>query len=381
MKRILIDSSFAFIMREITEGITLYIRERRAPWQLYYASPEEFLPALNSRPDGALTLFTRARQTHIDAINRLRIPTVNMLRNLHPDLPSVASDHVAVGAAAADYFLSRGFKHFAFLGTDRDWSEGRFLGFQSRLRAASHIPIHLRIPITNDKFRQIGNPRANTVIRKWLATLPHPIALFAAADYIARPALEACQLLRLTVPDQISILGVDNDIAICDLGPIPLSSIPQNFSRIGFDAARMLDGIMAKRRHPRAPVWIPPRDLVVRRSTDFIAAADPRVAAALRFIHAPEREIPTVKSLLQHIHVSRQWLDLQFKAAIGHTPSEEIRRVKLARAKNLLLTTHLTVHEIARRCGFSYAENLTRFLHDQLGVSPRQFRDRHRLHP
>jgi LacI family transcriptional regulator len=203
--------------------------------------------------------------------------------------------------------------------------------------------------------------------------------VLAAADYIARPVLEACEALKITIPDQISILGVDNDPAICELGPVPLSSIPQNFMRMGFEAARMLDGIMTNRRRPRGPVWVPPREIVVRRSTDFIAAANPHVAQALRFIHAREREIPTVKSLLQHIGVSRQWLDLQFKESIGRTPSEEIRRVKLARARTLLLETHLSVQEIARRCGFSYAENLTRFLHDQVGMSPRELRERHRL--
>jgi LacI family transcriptional regulator len=379
MKRILIDSSFAFIMRELMEGVTLYIRERPVPWQIYYASVEEFLPALASKPDGALTVLSRPRESQIKAVKRSRIPTVNVLRNLAPDVPSVASDHVGVGAAAADYFLSRGFKHFAFLGTDRDWSEGRFAGFEARLRKAGHVPIQLHLSLSNDKFRQIGNPRVSTVIRKWLRTLPQPVAVFAAADYIARPVLEACEVLGIAVPEQISVLGVDNDPAICDLGPVALSSIPQNFMRMGFEAARMLDGLMAKRRKPRGPVWIPPREVVVRRSTDFIAAANPHVAAGLRFIHAAEREISTVKSLLQHIGVSRQWLDLQFKEAIGRTPSEEIRRVKLARARTLLLQTHLSVHEIARRCGFSYAENLTRFLQDQVGMSPRELRERHRF--
>ncbi len=147
--------------------------------------------------------------------------------------------------------------------------------------------------------------------------------------------------------------------------------------RIGFEAARMLDGIMTHRRHPRAPLFIPPRDIFVRRSTDFIAAANPHVAAALRFLHAPEREIPTMKKLLQHLQVSRQWLDQQFKSAIGRTPSRQIRELKLARARTLLLQSHLSVHEIAHRCGFSHPENLTRFLHDQTGLSARQLRNRH----
>ena len=376
MRRILVESTFAPFWRELVEGITLYVREGRAPWQLFCVTPEEFSRSLAGRPDGALCMYPPEAEKAIAAVKRSGVPMVNMLRNLvqgGAGLPSVASDHQAIGREAAEYFLSRGFRHFAFAGVDRPWSAERLAGFRERLRRSERSLIQLDAPLKNTEIRDVS-AKATRVLEKWVATLPAPVAIFAAADYVARQVLEACRRAKVRVPEQVAVLGVDNDLAICEVGPVTLSSIPQNFVRIGFEAARMLDGILRNRRKAARTVWISPRDVVVRRSTDVIAVENAHVAAALKYIHGTLPEKVTMKELLARMPLSRQWLDLQFKEAIGRTPSEEIRRVKMARVRHLLLNTEMTVNEIARATGFRHGENLTRFFRGKMGVSPKRYR-------
>ena len=121
---------------------------------------------------------------------------------------------------------------------------------------------------------------------------------------------------------------------------------------------------------------VPPRELVVRRSTDVFAAADPRIAATLRLIHSRPPGSIGMKDILDEVKVSRQWLDRMFKGVVGRTPSEELRRRRLERVRNLLEDTHLSIQQIAGLCGFSQPENMTRFFREATGLSPIQFRQR-----
>ena len=377
MRRILVESAFAPFWRDLIEGITLYVREGRAPWQLFCAAGEEFARFLEQRPDGALCMYPPHATEAIALVKRSGVPTVNMLRNLAQEraaLPSVASDHEAIGREAAEYFLSRGFRHFAFVGVDRPWSAERLAGFREKLRGSRRSLIQLDSPLKNSEMRDMNSRAAARVLEKWLATLPMPVAVFAAADYVAQRVLEACRRAKIRVPEQVAILGVDNDLAICEVGPVTLSSIPQNFVRIGFEAARMLDGILRNRRKAARTVWISPRDVVVRRSTDVIAVENPHVAAALKYIHSTSPEKVTMKELVGRMPLSRQWLDRLFKAEVGRTASEEIRRVRIARVRHLPLNTEMTMYVIARAAGFGHGENLTRFFRGQMGVSPKRFR-------
>src|SRR5262249_23522532 len=151
-----------------------------------------------------------------------------------------------------------------------------------------------------------------------------------------------------------------NLIGICELAPVPVSSVPQDFFTIGVEAARILDMMMSGGKLPRhAPKLIPPKPIIVRRSTNVFAFEDKEVAAAMRIIHEQGGHGLGMKQLLSAVGVSRTWLDCRFRALTGHTPSEEIRRVRLQRVRELLTETELSVQDIAQRCGFGSSENLT----------------------
>jgi LacI family transcriptional regulator len=378
VRRILVESDYAAVWRDLLDGIALYIQERRAPWELLCVTSEELPAAIAQRPDGALCTLHRSQAGVLRQLRRAGIPGVNMFRDVFPALPSVLSDHRAIGRAAATYFLDRGFRKFAFLGPDRDWSQQRADGFREFLRKAGYRAAEAQPNVNVGHYRSVSNDRTLRMLHRWLDGLSKPVAILAAADFVARPLLQACREHGWNVPEEIAVLGVDNDVAICELAPVSLSSIPQNLHRIGFESARLLDGIMSGRRYPARPVFIPPRQLVVRRSTDTFAFADTEIARIMQMIHKNPAGLPTMKDILQEVSLSRQWVDRRFKASVGRTVSEEIRRAKLQHARSLLAHTHLPVSEISRRCGFPHAENFARFFRNVVGSSPREFRERHR---
>jgi LacI family transcriptional regulator len=226
-------------------------------------------------------------------------------------------------------------------------------------------------------MRTVKSAGLERKLERWLGSLPRPAAIFTCADFVARQIMDCCRRIGISVPEDAAVLGVDNDLAICDLTSPRLSSIPQNMRRIGFDAARLLHGIMKGRRRPRAPVLIPPREVVVRQSTDSIVVEDARLAAVLRRIRSPERGEQSLRTLAKEAGMSRQWLDRRFRESLGATPSELIRRRKLAVARSLLIETHLPIQTIARRAGFTCGENLSRFFRQHMGMSPGEYRLRH----
>jgi LacI family transcriptional regulator len=376
MKQIVVESSYGSIWREIVEGITWFARDRRLAWQINCVTTEELAAALKSRPSGAICLLRHAQRGMVGKLVASRIPAVNLLRSIHPDIPSVMSDNEMIGEQAADYLHSKGYRRFGYVGVNRFWSHERERGFRRRVNARGVEVAHCPVPLEVGGLRPVADTAVRRRLQKWLASLPRPIALLACADFVGGFLIESCHRAGLLVPDEIAILGVDNDLSICDLTSVPLSSIPQNMRQIGFEAARLLDALMHRRRRGMT-LKIAPREVVVRRSTDFIAIENPRVAAALRHISTTEAEHLDMKGLLRQAGVSRQWLERQFRQAIGTTPSQEIRRKKLASARSLLLETHLSVQAIAMRSGFTQGENLSRFFRDQIGISPREFRRKH----
>jgi LacI family transcriptional regulator len=376
VRRVLVESSYGSIWRELMEGISFYVRAQHVAWQIHCITTPEIVTGLDRDADGLLCIIPNSRADLVAAVKRSQTPAVNMLRDITPVLPSVLSDNEAVGERAAEYFLARGFRSFAFVGIDRTWSDSRLRGFTRRLAKGDRRPSPLIFPPRDVDLKALAKPSLLRALERWLAPLQPPVAIFCAADFISRAVLEACLHKKLRVPEDVAILGVDDDSAICDLSPVSLSSIPQNLPRIGFEAARLLDGHMTGRRHSKRRLLIAPREIVVRRSTDLIAVDNPQVAAALRRIHADDPRSLNMKTILAEARVSRQWLDRQFKELLGRTPSEEIRQRKLQEARKLLLQTHLPIREIAIRCGFTQGENLTRFFTECMGVSPTEFRKR-----
>jgi LacI family transcriptional regulator len=209
----------------------------------------------------------------------------------------------------------------------------------------------------------------------WLKSLARPLALFAASDYRARIALEACHMGGLRVPHDAAILGVNNDPILCEHSDPPLSSISRNNRVVGREAAAMLHRQMQGKAPKAYEVLVPPDGLVKRASTDVVAVHDPRLAAAIRFMQERVQEGIAVHTVLRQLDMSRRWLEYAFRAALGTTPYEYLcrLRVDLARAE-LRESPRVKLGEVARRCGFSNTKQMKASFVRFTDVTPQQFR-------
>jgi LacI family transcriptional regulator len=310
------------------------------------------------------------------------VASVNVSNTLSPPaaMPAVFPDDAATGKMAASYFLERGFRNFAFFGPHGlRYAQMRAEGFAAALQAAGFTcaVAHRK---TDDVGDYAAHPAAGSSsgLLEALSTLPRPLAVFCCNDSCAKETVRLATILGLQVPDQVAVLGVDNDEINCELSGVQLSSIRLNTEQIGYEAAALLANMIAGVAAPAEPILVPPAEVITRRSSDVLALADAEVAAAVRFIRDRGGREINVEDLLSRTELSRRSLEMRFRKALGRSPYQEIRRVQLERAKLLLSRTDRPVREIADACGFKEARQLSMAFHDQLGLTPRQYRRRSR---
>jgi len=366
--------------RQILEGIAKYQRTRQS-WSVFLEQRElraPLPPWLLHRPwDGIICRSTSPALAR--AFLRRRIPTVD-LNDLHGDLglPRIGSDMVAIGRMGAEHLLERGLRNFAFCGFSREaWSDGRRDGFCAGLREAGFgcavydSPWHGAHVPAWDKDQQR--------LAAWLRTLSKPLGLMACNDLRGQQVLNACQTLDLNVPEEMAVVGVDNEQVLCELCEPPLSSVAPNPQRIGYEAASLLDRLMDGRTAAAKALLVPPIGVVARQSSDITRIDDPEVAAALTFIRKHASSGMTVEQVVAHLAVSRSILERRFRKHVGHSPQTEIRRVQIKRVKQLLVETELSLEAVARLAGYHHPEYMSVVFKRITGTTPGQYRRENQL--
>jgi LacI family transcriptional regulator len=306
------------------------------------------------------------------------------------EFPRILPDDVATGEVAARHFLERGFRHFAYFGAPwMLWSREREAGFRGeiertfRARAESTGNSDHNSSFTLASYGSGGdsvpaafdgpNQRRAAAMTTWLRSLPNPLALFVANDLWGFELLQAAREIGLAVPEDVAILGVDDEELLCEIAHPPLSSIRIGAEQIGRVAVSLLDELLRKKRKILDIPRVPPIEVVTRQSTDVLAVEDSDVAAALRHIRQHAVEGLSVKQLLEAVPVNRRTLERRFVSVLGHTPLEEIRRIRLDRAK-VLLQTDLPIYDVARRCGFATPEYMATTFLQATGTTPTSYR-------
>ena len=374
--------------RGLLVGIGDYLLSH-GPWSVHYAElgPTDAPPTWLRAWDGHGIIVRGENRRLARAVARLSTPTIDLTPSrLLPRAPWVKSDDAAIAHLAAQHFLERGFRHFAFCGDARfSWSHRRGEHFGLHIRGAGHT-CHTFHPPANSPAasgrRPIRPPRPPDsdaevdAIGAWLASLPKPVAVFACYDNRGQQVLEACRRTGLAVPEQVAVLGVDNDEVLCALSPPPLSSIALNPRRAGWEAAALLASLLAGKKSRAEEHLIPPVDIATRQSTDILAVHDPKIASALRYIREHACEGIDVGDVLRHCPMARRALENRFGRLLGRTPGEEILRVQLNRVKELLIGTKLPIWAIAGRTGFG-PEYLSVVFHRQFNTTPSRFRRDH----
>ncbi|QDV62414.1 AraC family transcriptional regulator [Crateriforma conspicua] len=375
---LLIETSNSY-SRGVLEGIVDYVRKHER-WAIYLpeqergGKPPPWLPRWNG--DG---IIARIENDAIaDALRRKKIPVVDVsaARQL-PNIPWVETDDTAIAAMAIRHLADRGFRHLAFCGDPGfNWSNWRREQF-NRLANEHDIIAHTYDTLSRTDPKYSWN-REKRGLAAWLKKLPRPVGILACYDIQAQKVLEVCREIGIAVPEQAAVLGVDNDLLLCELADPPLSSIICNTRRTGYEAAAMLDQMMAGADFESKRVLIPPLGIQTRQSTDVLAIDDPDIAAALRYIRENALDGINVADVVRHVPLSRRVLESRFQKMLGRTPHEEITRLKIDRIKELLTDTDLSLAQIAVRTGFEHDEYMCVFFRKAVGVPPGKYRQQRR---
>ncbi len=364
--------------RNMCRGILDYAR-KHGPWRCHLVEgrPEEQLMNLKKERFDGLVAAGGERKTNA-AYAAVGAPFV--LLEPRPEMsgsaiPTVSGDSRAIGALAADYFLERGYKSFAFVGETNGWfwNAERRAGFGEALAKAGFTYA------AYDKFTE-RERRSWTMERphmeRFLLSLPRPTAVFAAMDGRARQVANLCAEIGLRVPEDIAVLGVDNDPLLCESTVPPLSSIRTGGYRRGQMAAAMLDALMHGRPVAERSVVQEPISVVTRGSTGYDAMSDVHVAQAVKFMRdrIAAGEVIDVADAVRAAHCSRRYLERHFRSGLGRSVHDELMLARMERVKELLETTTLPIGEIAAQVGYTRPSRLAAMFRRVTGVTMREWR-------
>jgi LacI family transcriptional regulator len=386
---LLVESSRAY-GRSLLHGVARYVRAH-GHWLVLHQERmlgDDAPPWLSRQAcDGIIARIDNRRL--LQTIQKLAIPTVDLLSRYEvPGIPHVGQNDRAIARLAGEHLRERGFRCFAYCGfAGAGYSARRRDAFVAWAREAGFEPrVYEGTPdaanVDTGTLEALGLLR-ESALQTWVGSLPRPVALLACNDARGQHVLTACRACGIRVPEELAIVGVDNDEVLCDLADPPLSSVIPATERIGYEGAALLDRLMRGRRPPARPLLFDPLGVMTRLSTDTLAVEDRLVAAALGLIRAGACQGLNVDGLLEQLAarsllVSRSTLERRFADVLGRSPKDEILRVRLGRVKQLLMDTDYPLTTIARLVGVAHHEYLSAQFKNQTGETPGSFRKRMR---
>ena len=371
----LLMSQDAGFHRQVLLGIRKYAGHAKR-WLFHNAPPSMAMlrPLAEWNPHGIIAHLDDAKVARaILKLGRPVVDTACVLQGL--GIPTVDVDHAGVARLAADHFLTRGYRNFGYFGSRlAHYSQVRLAGFRAAVELAG-FEVHAchveYLPRLSDRasWKSI-----NSQVRQWLRELVKPVAVLADHDVPAHDLADMCQLLGLRVPDDVAILGVDNDELECQLAFPPLSSVAIPAEQIGFEAAKRLDRMLSGRRVSNEPAYLPPLHIVTRHSTSMFAVDEPIVTAALHYIRNRLTEPLSVSRIAAEVVVRRRVLEQKFRELLGRSVLAEIHRARVERVKELLASTDQPMSQVAKHSGFSSPQRMAIVFRKLTGRSPGQYR-------
>lgn len=363
--------------RGLLEGIHAFAKQA-GNWSIYLneqergATPPPWLREW--RGDG---IIARIETDEIGrALQLLKIPIVDLsaARRIK-NIPWADTDDAAIAKLAIDHFLDRGFSNVAFCGdAGFAWSNSRRNFFRSLALDAGCEYFEHQVAHRYDPAFSWENVRL--ALSSWIRALPTPIAIMTCHDYLGKHLLDLCRSLQISVPEEVAVLGVDDDRLLCSLCTPSLSSIAPNTFQTGFEAAELLQQMMAGAVDTASTRLVTqPIGVELRESTDTMAIPDPDVTKSLVFIRRNALRGIQVGDVLKVVSISRRSLEHKFQKYLGHSPHEEILRIRMARIKELLIKSGDSIHSIAQRTGFAHPEYMTAAFKKIHGITPTEYRE------
>jgi LacI family transcriptional regulator, galactose operon repressor len=366
--------------RRILFGIAKFVREHHE-WSV---QSEEWrwtdpIPAWikNWKGDGVIAWLETPELA--EATRKLNVPTVDVRGASRCGLPLIDTENQIACNLAAEHLMQRGFRHYAFCGfVGANYSDTRSKWFQKYLMQSGFECSVYQPPETSRSSQTIELEKRGLLFQEhlahWLKSLPKPVGIMACNDIRGQQVMNACRRFDLLVPEEVAVIGVDNDELFCELSDPPLTSVALDTLRIGYEAAALLERMMAGEKPPKQPVLIPPLGIITRRSTDVLAMNDRQLAAGARFLREHVFEAITVNDVARAAGMSRRVFERRFVNQVGRAPKTEVLRLRLERVKELLADTDWTLAQIAESTGFKYSEYLHAVFTQKMGTTPGKFR-------
>lgn len=366
--------------RRIIEGIGSYFQATHCDWDIYVE--EDFRLRIRNIKDlsGDGIIADYDNPEVVEALQDCRMPVVGTGSSYsdpaeYPNVPYFATDNPALVSAAYEHLINKGLQRFAFYGLPNEamfrWAQERERAFHDlSVRNAFQHNIYRGYVTTPDNWqcslRELG---------EWVQSLPKPVGIVAVTDSRARHILQICDHLGIMIPDQVSLIGIDNEELTQYLSRVSLSSVEQGCQQMGYQAAKRMHAILLGKDHAsNKPVLIPPQGVVERQSSDFRALQDPNVIKATHFIRHNACRGIKVSQVVDYVGISRSNLETRFLDEYGHSMHTELHQTKFNHARSLLETTNIPIPEIADICGYHSTQYLYTVFRRDLQTTPREYR-------
>lgn len=368
--------------RGLLRGIAKYSK-LHGPWSFYRERPfyghfKQFKSRVSEfkkiNADGIII-----REPSVDQIEqfmKLGIPLIISPNLMDPKIPTVLTNAEKIGQLAAEHLLDRGFKHFAYCGFEEmQWSKNRYEYFANKIDQKNY-----KVDTFFATIKKSINPteKDQAKLAHWLQSLPKPVGLLACNDDMGRIILDACKSSGFSVPEQIAVVGVDDDELTCELTDPPLSSIALHAEKAGYDVAELLDRLMHGEKMNGQVIMQDPSHVVTRQSSDVVAVNDLDVAHALVYIREHYKDPITVDDVANEVHLSRRHLYKKFMETLGHSVHKEIKNMRINHICRLLVESDLSIYQITMSLGFTGIEHIARYFQNEKGIGPQEYRNKFR---
>ena len=376
---LLIDHSSKF-SRLLLRGLVQYSKDN-GPW-LFYRLPSYFKTLHGEegvlkwiREWRADAVFAQADQDEVTYLRDLDIPVIVQNYKKRSDhFSNLTGDYRGTGEMAAHFFIQRRFQHFAFYGNKGVvWSTERAEGYKATVEKSGGQFYYFETENLNDEQWGSGHEKLD----QWLLSLPKPIALFACDDYFALQVSDICKLNNIAIPDEIALMGVDNDDLICNISDPPLSSIQLDVMKGGYEAGRLLQQLLEKKRVNPYNIVVNPVRIELRQSTEKYNIANEYIHEVVEFIESSFTNPISIETLLRKVPLSRRNLETKFKNEMGISLYQFIlkRRIDYL-AELLILKPELSLLDLAIQSGFNDSRNLSRIFKKFKGYTPTEYQQK-----
>lgn len=362
--------------RGLLKGILKYSR-LHGPWRYFRSIPTVSggqTPSMAELKKWSADGIIWREQKNTKKILSLNLPTIIApYSRPYKDRVNILTNDEAIGKMAAEHLLDRGFKNLAYYGLSNQFYYSRNRG-NSFAKTAAKAGFKTRIFSGFPRKKILSPMEKQNILIDWLQSLPRPAGIMACNDDLTIGLIEACKVANIRVPEDLTLVGVGNDVMVCDTYAPTISSVVLNLERSGYTAARTLAGLMSGKIKETDNIHIEPLYIATRQSSDILATKDRYIAMALKFIRSNITSKINVKDVVEAVPMSRRSLYNRFRETLGRSIHEEIVQSKMDHAAMLLRETDMKVQEIATCLGYPDAKNLARLFRKHKGMTLLQYR-------